>query len=97
MKAGLSCLVIVASLSNSGQLAAQAACRITVPVIALASGPTNGFAANDLRATVKDTQASVVQMRRHGWQGIRSRQGTPDALEGVRGRQVSPAIEQSRG
>ena len=59
MKIVLSCLAVVASLSNSWQLAAQASCRISVPVIALASGPTIGFAANDLHGTVKGHEITI--------------------------------------
>jgi hypothetical protein len=63
MKLILSCLVAVASLSNSGQLAAQASCRVSVPVIALASGPTHGFAASDLRATMKGKEITIKEIK----------------------------------
>jgi hypothetical protein len=62
MKIILSCLAVVTSLSNSGQLAAQASCRISVPVIALASGPTRGVATNDLRATVKGKEITINEI-----------------------------------
>jgi hypothetical protein len=63
MKAVLSCLVVVASLSNSGQLTAQASCRMSVPVIALASGPSDGLFANDLRAPVKGNEIKVKEVK----------------------------------
>jgi hypothetical protein len=63
MKIVLSYLAVVASLSNSGQLAAQASCRISVPVIALASGPTGGFAANELRATMKGKEITIKEIK----------------------------------
>lgn len=63
MKAVLSCLVVVASLSNCGQLAAQASCRISVPVVALASGPTDGITANDLRATLKGNEITIKEIK----------------------------------
>ncbi len=63
MKAVLSCLVVVASLWNSGQLAAQASCPLSVPVIALASGPNNGFFANDLRATLKGKEITIKEVK----------------------------------
>ena len=62
MKLILSCLAVIASLSNCGQLAAQASCRISVSVIALASGPTNGLTANDLRATVKGNEITIEEI-----------------------------------
>jgi hypothetical protein len=62
MNAFLSCLVVVASLSNSGQLAAQASCPLSVPVIALASGPTGGISAKDLRATMKGKEITIKEI-----------------------------------
>jgi hypothetical protein len=62
MKLILSCLAVGASLSNSGQLAAQASCQISVPVIALASGPTHGFGVNDLRATLKGKEITIKKI-----------------------------------
>ncbi len=63
MKTALSCLVFVAPLWNSGQLAAQSSCRINVPVIALASGPADGFFADDLRATLKGKEITIKEMK----------------------------------
>ena len=62
MKTVLSCLVAVASFSNSAQLTAQASCRISVPVIALASGPTGGISANELRAKVKGKEIAIKEI-----------------------------------
>jgi hypothetical protein len=63
MKIVLSCLAVVTSLSNSGQLAAQAYCQISVPVIALASGPINGVVASDLRATLKGKEITIKEIK----------------------------------
>lgn len=59
LKALLSCVVVAAPLSNSGPLTAQASCRMSVPVIALASGPAGGFFADDLHAKSKGTEITI--------------------------------------
>jgi hypothetical protein len=93
MKAFLSCLVVVASLSNRGQLAAQASCRLSVPVIALASRPTGGFAANDLRATVKGNEITIKEIKpppaTRRFVFVLDRSGS---MVGVRGTQDSPVV-----
>jgi len=63
MKALLSCLVVVASLSNNAPLAAHASCQMSVPVIALASGSASGFFANDLRATMKGKEVTINEVK----------------------------------
>jgi von Willebrand factor type A domain len=92
MKTVLSCLVVVASLSNSGRLAAQASCRTSVPVIALASAPTRGFAVNDLRATVKGKEITIKEIKpppaTRRFVFVLDRSGS---MIGVRSRPDSPA------